>query len=67
MFERRRSRRQISGTPTPGMPPAVYVERAEFLWDVARCDTSLDTGLLTTSFIETSFRMTSENRQVYVS
>jgi predicted dehydrogenase len=50
------------GAPKPGMPPAVYGEWQEFLAHVARGDTSLDTGLLTTSFIEKSYRMARESK-----
>jgi predicted dehydrogenase len=51
------------GSPKPGMPPAVLGEWEEFLAHVARRDISLDTGYLTTSFIEKSYRMAREERQ----
>jgi predicted dehydrogenase len=50
------------GTPKPGLSPALLGEWEEFLAHVARGDTSLDTGLLTTSFIEKSYRMARESR-----
>ncbi|HZU84254.1 MAG TPA: Gfo/Idh/MocA family oxidoreductase [Polyangiaceae bacterium] len=52
----------LPGAPKPGMTPALVAEWNEFVAHVARRDASLDTGLLTTSFIEKCYRMARDSK-----